>query len=680
MKKAILVFFLLLLTSKAIDATTFREHSAFKPLKQKIQLNENESVWQLGVMLEVEHLGDVDFDFLYGLVALKVQENERVFYAFERVVANKPNWLDAQYYLASAYKTIKNYHAVIEITQALCQIDKIPLKLKESAIKLNSIATSSLNRQSLYLQQAACEHLLNISVQLNIEENTDLLMEKILLAAVEVSNSDANSIYLVTAEKELEFRTIYNKSLQLHLGGSSGTTINFPSIPLFIDKKTNRSAIVAHAAITGEVINIDDVYAMLPFDFSAARKMDDKTGYRTKSMLTFPLKDHTGDIISIIQLINAREGTEIVSFSKPVEQHILSFAALGAITLTNRAIISDMEQLFEAFAKTIANAIDVKSARTGDHCKRVTELTLMFADAVSDYQEWPLASFKLSPGDRHQLTIAGWLHDCGKMVTPDHVMEKSRELETIFDRIHYITARLEIVKRDIDLKFQVGMISALKAGTDIRVEQLDRERVLAQKQLKLDTAFLQKINVGGEFLTDAQASNIQAIAARYQIVIENKPQTLLSDDELMNLSIKRGILNKDERNIVKQHMDVTLDILVALPFPKHLANVAEFALGHYETMDGKGYPRGFTKEQMSVPARLMALTDIFEALSAADRPYKSAKPISECLSIMSSMVKNNHLDADLFDIFVRTKVYEKYFISFADPKQLDDFDVEAILS
>lgn len=530
------------------------------------------------------------------------------------------------------------------------------------------------------LQQAAFEHLLDISIQLSIEENTDLLMEKILLAAVDVSNADAGSIYLVNAERELEFRTIYNKSMQLHLGGSSESAINFPSIPLVIDNKPNRSAIVAHAANTGEVINIEDVYAMLPFDFSAARKMDSKTGYRTKSMLTFPLKDHTGDIIGVIQLINAMDETEVVAFSKQVEQQILSFAALGAIALTNRSLISNMEQLFESFAKTIANAIDIKSAHTGGHCKRVPELTLMIADAVSDYSEGPLASFKLSAEDRHQLTIAGWLHDCGKIATPDHVMEKSRKLETIFDRIHYVTAKLEIAKRDIDLKFQAEMITALKAGKAIRVDQLERERVVAQKQLKLDTAFLQKINVGGEFLTDEKAIAIQDIAARYQIVIENEQQAVLSDNEILNLSIKRGTLNDEERNIIKQHMDVTLDILSALPFPKHLANVAEFALGHHETMDGKGYPRGLVKSQMSVPARLMALADIFEALSAADRPYKSAKPASECLKIMSSMVKNHHLDGDLFEIFVRSKVYEKYIIAFADPNQLDDIDIEALLS
>lgn len=529
-------------------------------------------------------------------------------------------------------------------------------------------------------QQAAFEHLLNISIQLSKEENTDLLMEKILLAAVEVSNADAGSIYLVNESKELEFRTIYNKSLKLHLGGSSESSINFPGIPLFVDEKPNHSAIVAHAANTGEVINIDDVYDALPFDFSAARRMDSQTGYRTKSMLTFPLKDHTGDIIGVIQLINAMEGLNIITFSGAVEQQILSFASLGAIALTNRALISNMQQLFESFAKTIAAAIDAKSAHTGGHCKRVPELTLMIADAVSDYDEGPLASFKMSPQERHQLSIAGWLHDCGKIATPDHVMEKSRKLETIFDRIHYVTAKLEIVRRDIDLNYQQQMITALKKGKPVQVEQLERKRDLAQKQLSLDTAFLQKINIGGEFLTDEQEQNIHQIAKRYQIEIGKEKMPVLTEDEIINLSIKRGTLNDDERLIIQKHMDVTLDILEALPFPKHLANVAEYALGHHERMDGKGYPRGLTKEQMSVPSRLMALADIFEALSAADRPYKSAKPVSECLKIMSSMAKNHHLDPDLFEIFVRSKVYEQYIINFADPEQLDNVDIDQLLS
>jgi HD-GYP domain-containing protein (c-di-GMP phosphodiesterase class II) len=529
------------------------------------------------------------------------------------------------------------------------------------------------------LHQSAFEHLLNISIELSKENNTDILMEKILLAAIEVSNADAGSIYLVSDDKELEFRTIYNKSMGLHLGGSSGAQITFPGIPLFIDGEPNNAAIVAHSANSGDVINIEDVYDTLPFDFSAARKMDKKNNYRTKSMLTFPLKDHTEDIIGVIQLINAIDDEKIISFSSLIEEQILSFASLGAIALTNKALISNMEQLFESFAKTIAAAIDAKSPHTGGHCKRVPELTLMIADAVHEYDSGPLASFKLSEEDRYQLNIAGWLHDCGKIATPDHVIEKSKKLQTIFDRIDYVNAKFEIASRDIDLNLQERMISALKNNRIIEVEQLERKREYAQKQLKLDRAFIQKVNIGGEFLTNEQELNIQSIADRYQISIEKSSQSLLSEDEVTNLSIKRGTLNDDERLIIQKHMDVTLNILDSLPFPKHLSKVAEFALGHHETMDGKGYPRGLTKEQMSVPARLMAIADVFEALSASDRPYKSAKPVSQCLKIMSNMAKDNHLDSDLFNIFVRSKVYEKYIKKFADIKQIDDFEIESIL-
>jgi HD-GYP domain-containing protein (c-di-GMP phosphodiesterase class II) len=529
-----------------------------------------------------------------------------------------------------------------------------------------------------HTEDLTLQHLLNISIQLSSEEDIDALMEKVLVAAIDVASADAGSIYLVNSNKELEFRTVINKSLLIHLGGQSSEKITFPNIPLFIDGAANKSAIVAHSANTGEVINVADVYDELPFDFSAARKMDNKTGYRTKSMLTFPMKDHTKDIIGVIQLINAIELDTIIPFSKETEREILSFASLGAIALTNRSLICDMQQLFEAFAKTIAGAIDEKSPHTGGHCKRVPELTLMIADAVHKTNKGSLSAFSMTAEDRHQLGIAGWLHDCGKIGTPDHIMEKSRKLETIFDRIEYINAKLEIASRDIDIKYQLKVISALKNNKPIEVRQLERLSEVAQKQVNLDRAFLQKINIGGEFLTDEQSANIHAIAKRYSISIDGIQQSLLSSDEVTNLNIKRGTLNDEERLVIQRHMTITQDILEALPFPKHLSKVAEYALGHHETLDGKGYPQGLTKEQMSVPARAMAIADIFEALSAADRPYKQAKPVSECLKIIGTLVNNQHLDGDLFTIFVREKVYEDYIHKFANPEQLDEFDVEAI--
>lgn len=530
----------------------------------------------------------------------------------------------------------------------------------------------------LYTEQSAFQHLLDISVQLSSEANSDILMEKVLLAAIDVSHADAGSIYLVNNENELEFRTIINKTLDIHLGGSSAEKITFPTIPLRLDGEDNKSAIVAHTANTGKVINVTDVYDEQPFDFSAARKMDRKTGYRTQSMLTFPLQDHTNDIIGVIQLINAVDQNAIVAFSKEIERQILSFASLGAIALTNRALIHDMEQLFESFAQTIASAIDEKSPHTGGHCKRVPELTLMIADAVHKENNGPLASFTMSSEERHQLDIAGWLHDCGKIATPDSVMEKAKKLETIFDRIHYIDAKLEIAARDIKIKYQAEIIKALKVGNSIDVIQLARVEEVAEKQINLDRAFLQRINVGGEFLTDEQLASIHEIGSRYSISIDGVQQRILTDDEINNLGIRRGTLNDDERSIIQRHMNVTQDILEALPFPKHLSKVAEYALGHHETLDGKGYPNGLTKEQMSVPARVMAIADIFEALSAADRPYKQAKPVSECLKIIGTLVTKNHLDGDIFTIFVRSKVYEAYISKFAKPEQLDVFELESI--
>lgn len=536
----------------------------------------------------------------------------------------------------------------------------------------NNFMTKIQNKPSAF------QHLLDICVQLNSEENSDILMEKILLAAIDISEADAGSIYLVNDSNELEFRTIINETLNIHFGGSSSEKITFPAVPLQIDGKNNKSAIVAYTANTGEIVNLADVYDELPYDFSAARNMDKKTGYRTQSMLTFPLKDHTNDIIGVIQLINATQYDTIVPFSKEIERQILSFASLGAIALTNRSLIHDMEQLFESFAQTIAAAIDEKSPHTAGHCKRVPKLTLMIADAVHKTQKGPMASFTLSTEERHQLSIAGWLHDCGKIGTPDHVMDKSKKLQTVFDRIDYVDAKLEIALRDIQLKHQSDIINAYESGNMLDIEKLNNIKNSAMNQINIDKEFLQTINFGGEFLSDEQLSHITDITERYSININGIEQSVLSNDEMSNLSIKRGTLNDAERSIIKRHMDTTQSILEALPFPKHLSNVAEYALGHHETLDGKGYPKGLTKEQMSVPARVMAIADIFEALSSADRPYKKAKPVSECLRIMGQLVENNHIDGDLFTIFVQAKVYQDYILQYSNPEQLDDFDINSI--
>ena len=520
------------------------------------------------------------------------------------------------------------------------------------------------------------QHFIDISIRLTTEKEPQLLLDEILQVVMSIANSDAGSIYSITEDDQLKFETVINKSLNLYLGGGSDRFVSFPNIDLYIDGKPNQRAIVAHAVNSGKVINIPDVYAALPFDMSAAREMDARTGYRTQSMLTIPLKDHQDDILGVIQLINVKDSNNnIIPFSEELVTLIRSFASLGAIALTNSSLIKEMEELFSTFAETIAMAIDEKSPHTGGHCKRVPALTLMLADAVNAISKGPLASFSMSDSDRHQLDIAGWLHDCGKIATPDHIMEKATKLETIFDRISFIDAKFEIISRDLKINYQEQIISAMKNGKPVEVQQLERLLDTELKQVALDRALLQRINVGGEFLGDKELAQIERIAKHYHLVINDIRTPLLNDDEVENLSIRRGTLTAGEHDVMKRHMDVTKNILDALPFPKHLSKVSEYALGHHEKLDGTGYPRGLTKEHMSIPARLMAITDIFEALSAVDRPYKKAKPVSECLFILGTMVEKNHLDPDIFAVFIESGVYKNYISEYANPEQLDDVDL-----
>ncbi|ASM48697.1 hypothetical protein PESP_a0447 [Pseudoalteromonas espejiana DSM 9414] len=538
---------------------------------------------------------------------------------------------------------------------------------------------SSKNMSEYIKDRTNLHHFIDISIRLTTEKDASKLLEEILKVVMSISHSDAGTIYSVTENKQLKFETVINKSLNLYLGGELGEPVDFPNIDLFIDGKENETAIVAHAVNSGDVINIPDVYAALPFDMSAARNMDARTGYRTQSMLTIPLKDHTDDIIGVIQLINVKDQHgNIIPFSDELVTLIRSFASLGAISLTNSTLIKGMEELFSTFVETIAMAIDEKSPHTGGHCKRVPALTLMLADAVHNTDKGPLATFVMSDSDRHELDIAGWLHDCGKIATPDHIMEKSTKLETIFDRIEYIDTKFEIIKRDLEIDYQKQIISAMKLNRPIEVLQFERLLDTELKQLSLDRAFLQRVNVGGEFLSDEDVANIDRIASQYQFVINEKQTPLLSEDEVENLQIRRGTLTLGEREVMKRHMDVTKSILDTLPFPKHLSNVSEYALGHHEKLDGTGYPQGLTKDQMSIPARLMAIADIFEALSAVDRPYKKAKPVSECLTILGRMVEDNHLDADIFAVFVECEIYKQYINDFANPEQLDHVDLTTL--
>ena len=523
-------------------------------------------------------------------------------------------------------------------------------------------------------EPSVLQHLIDISISLSVERNTTRLLERILTSAQTLTQADGGTIYSVTADKSLKFETLINNSLNLYMGGSSGVPIPFPSIPIYKDGQVNQHAIVAIAAAQGEMIHIPDAYACQQYDLSAARSMDLRTGYHTQSVLTVPMKNHEGELNGVLQLINATEDGKVGAFSTGQMELVRSLASLAAVAMTNKQLIEDMEELFQGIARLIAKAIDEKSPYTGGHCKRVPELTMMLANATHQYNSGPLADFKLTEADRHELSVAGWLHDCGKIATPEHVMDKASKLQTIFDRIELVDAKIEIAKRDFELSLTGPLYLASHQQDHDQVALLQQQLAQGLAALDAQREFFRKANIGSEFMHKEDQQKVADCGRQVQICIAGKEQNLLSDNEIYNLSIARGTLTPEERQIINRHMDITVDMLESLPFPKHLQRVPEFACGHHEKMDGTGYPRGLKKDQMSVPARMMAIADIFEALTASDRPYKDGKPLSECLAIMGRMRENQHIDPDLFDIFIDQKVYLQYAEQFLKPGQLDEID------
>ncbi len=269
--------------------------------------------------------------------------------------------------------------------------------------------------------------------------------------------------------------------------------------------------------------------------------------------------------------------------------------------------------------------------------------------------------------DRYELKIAGLLHDCGKVTTPVHVVDKATKLETIYDRIHLIDTRFEVLKRDLEIA--VALRNELDGKTAARSPARARGRPPRSCTPATSAASA----------CTTQISSACGASPRYRWRdVAGHEANFLSDDEVKNLTIRAGTLTEDERKIINHHIVATIKMLEALPWPKHLTNVAEYAGGHHERMDGKGYPRGLTREQMSVQARCMGIADIFEALTARDRPYKKGKTLSESLEILGRMKLNNHIDPDLFDVFVRNKVYRRYAEMFLDPEQIDEVDESRI--
>tara|TARA_Y100000294_G_scaffold94769_1_gene88201 strand:+ start:5018 stop:6712 length:1695 start_codon:yes stop_codon:yes gene_type:complete len=560
---------------------------------------------------------------------------------------------------------------------------------KESALSLTQQEITELLKTTpsgikKYIDEleGQIKNLSEIGVALSKEKDRGKILETILLEAKRISSADGGTIYMKTDDNRLKFVIMMNDSLGIHFGGTSAEPMPDTIYPVKLynpeTNQPNHKNVSAYAALTGKTVNIKDAYKEKGFDFSGTKGWDKRHGYRSKSFLTVPMKNHEDNIIGVLQLLNAKNPNtgEIASFSTSIKM-IESLASQAAIVITNKNLIRELEVLFESFIKLIATAIDKKSAYTGGHCSRVPEITMMLADAVGKIKSGKYKDFDMNPDERNELYIAAWLHDCGKVATPTHIVDKGTKLEKIFDRIDIINMKFEVLRRDKEIEF-LKKIYKLKNSDKTVLEKLKGEYKRQLEQLDEDEAFLERCNIGGEFMLEELQERVIQIA-KYPFKEKGKKKPFLSKDEVRNLNISKGTLLPEEREIINSHITITIDMLEQLPYPKHLKNVPEFAGGHHEKLDGTGYPRGLTENQMSPQAKMIAIADIYEALTAADRPYKEGKKLSEAMRIMGFMNKDRHIDKDLFKIFVKEGIYKNYAKKFLKPNQIDKVDESVIL-
>lgn len=527
------------------------------------------------------------------------------------------------------------------------------------------------------------EQLHSVGTALSRERDISRLLESIVVAAKTITRADGGTLYRTVDEgRALRFEILRTDSLKTAMGGTSGNPINFPDLPLFTETgESNDSMVAVYCALHKQTVNIADAYTAENFDFSGTRRFDERTGYRSQSFLSVPLKDQDGEVLGVLQLINALDPLtgDVVAFSGPDQSLAESLASQAAIAITNRNLTNQLEALFESFISLINLAIDEKSHYTGGHCQRVPALTMMLAEAVSATTQGPMASFTMDDRDRYELKIAGLLHDCGKVTTPVHVVDKATKLQTLCDRIDLIDTRFEILKRDREiatLRAQLALRDSRDAAAEANLWTACRTQI---QQWESDREFLRTANIGVESMTDADALRVRSIGtANKWRNVAGVEADFLSSDEIENLTIRAGTLTAAERETINYHIVATIKMLEQLPWPKHLKRVPEYAGGHHERMDGKGYPRGLTREQMSVQARIMGIADIFEALTARDRPYKQGMKLSQAMGIMAKFRRNGHIDPDLFDVFVREGIYLRYAQQFLDPWQIDEVNPEGL--
>ena len=518
--------------------------------------------------------------------------------------------------------------------------------------------------------------LTRIGLALSAEKNINKLLEVIVDYARDLSHADAGTLYILDDDKEhLRFEIMQNDTMKTRIGGTSEVEISLPKVPLHSDGKPNYYNVSSYTALTGETVNIPDVYKAKEFDFTGPMEYDAATGYRSKSMLVIPMKNHENNIIGVLQLLNSQipETGEVVAFSKDYVDLVASLASQAAVALTNTQLIQDLKDLFYSFIKSIATAIDEKSPYTGGHITRVVDLTMMIAEGINKTDHGPFKDVLFNEDELEELRLAAWMHDVGKITTPENVIDKSTRLQAIFDRTHLVETRFQMIANSIENKYLKRKIELLQNGIsdESKIKIMNQELAFKIRDLGEELKFIKACNNPGEFMSDEKIVRIKKIAKKNYVSPDGE-HPYLTEDEVENLCIRKGSLTDKERNIVENHAGMTLKILNELPFPAKLANVPEFASSHHEKLDGSGYPRGLSEKELSLQSRIMAIADVFEALTSKDRPYKEPMKLSKAVKIMEFMKQDKHIDVDIYDLFLESRLLYEYAKKQMASEQIDE--------
>lgn len=516
------------------------------------------------------------------------------------------------------------------------------------------------------------ENFLSIGIALSAEKDHNKLMEMILNEARRITGADAGTLYLVK-ENELSIEIIHNDTMGTYKGGTSSEEADLPSVPL------EKDYVSGYVALTGKSVNIADVYEDESFDFTGPQKYDRMTGYRTKSMLVIPLKNHLDEVIGVLQLINALDrGKNTTSFSRKNETIVKSLASLAAISLTNQQLIEEIENLFESFVQVMVTAIESKTPYNATHTEKVSKLATGLARAVHECTREPFRDEYFDTNRLKQLEMSGWLHDIGKISIPLNVMNKRTRLDEKFAEV---TTRVHLAKEQaLNNKYQEILESRLKSSSEFIHQQNSHHNSHYnsdhnsnynsnpgwQEELnKIEAKFnnilelLKYADDPSNVIDAGTEKKLHEVAELTYYDETGNKKPLLTEKELNCLTIPRGTLTREEKEAMEEHVNITEKILKQIPFTKKLARVPEFSSMHHESLDGKGYPKGLEEEDIPLEGKILAIADIFDALTARDRPYKKGMPVNKALDIMKSMVQENKLDGDLFELFLENKIWEK---------------------